>query len=212
MKKPKNSVQILINKFTKTIGFPFQEILPSKIIEEVLVEIGIKSRNKFYNPIIMVWSFLSQVLDPDHSCKNAVSKIIAHLAEEDLNTPSQNTSAYCQARKKLPELLFKKLLDISSKSLENIVDKKHLWHGRTVKSIDCSTVSMPDTIENQKAYPQVSSQKEGCGFPIAKIGVLFSYATGAVMGIAIDIFNTHDINLARELTKYARSRRYSFRG
>ncbi len=83
-------------------------------------------------------------------------------------------------------------------------------HGRTVKSIDCSTVSMPDTrryadpvgIENQKAYPQVSSQKVGCGFPIAKIGVLFSYATGAVMGIAIDIFNTHDINLARELTKY----------
>ncbi|MDJ0719365.1 MAG: IS4 family transposase [Prochloraceae cyanobacterium] len=42
----------------------------------------------------------------------------------------------------------------------------------------------------------------GCGFPLAKIGVLFSYATGAVMGIAIDIFNTHDINLARELTKY----------
>ncbi len=48
-----------------------------------------------------------------------------------------------------------------------------------VKVIDGSSVSMPDTIENQKAYPQPSSQKPGCGFPIAKIGVLFSLATGA---------------------------------
>ncbi|WP_199349932.1 hypothetical protein [Nostoc flagelliforme] len=45
-----------------------------------------------------------------------------------------------------------------------------LWCGRNVKVIDGSTVSMPDTVENQKEYPQPSGQKEGCGFPIAKIG------------------------------------------
>ena len=96
----------------------------------------------------------------------------------------------------------KKLVDKSGKNLEKEVNKNNLWCGRHVKSIDCSTVSMPDTIENQKAYPQVSSQKEGCGFPLAKIGVLFSYSTGAVMGIAINIFKRHDLNLARELTPY----------
>ncbi|MDJ0719366.1 MAG: hypothetical protein QNJ54_34970 [Prochloraceae cyanobacterium] len=127
MKKDKHPVEILIHKFTKTFGLPFQEVLPSSIIEQVLIDIGLKYKNRIYNPIVIVWSFLSQVLDADHSCKNAVSKIIAHLAEKDLKTPSQNTSAYCQARKNLPELLFKKLLDISSKNLENIVDKKHLW-------------------------------------------------------------------------------------
>ena len=61
---------------------------------------------------------------------------------------------------------------------------------------------MPDTVTNQKAYPQPSSQKQGCGFPLAKIGVLFSYATGAVVGIVVDVFKTHDINLARQLTPY----------
>jgi len=50
---------------------------------------------------------------------------------------------------------------------------------------------MPDTMENQKAYPQPSSQKVGCGFPIAKIGVLFSLATGAAVALAIDVLNTH---------------------
>ncbi len=43
-----------------------------------------------------------------------------------------------------------------------------------VKVIDGTSVSMPDTLSNQKAYPQPSSQAVGCGFPIAKIGALFS--------------------------------------
>ena len=202
MEKSKKPVEILINKFTKSVALPFQEILPSQIIEEVIDELGIKYRNRLYNPIVTIWSFLSQVLDTDHSCKNAVSRIIAYLVGENQERPSEDTGAYCKARKKLPERLFKKLLDRSSQNLENQVDKKSLWHGRHVKSIDGSTVSMPDTVENQKAYPQHPSQKIGCGFPLAAIGVLFSYCTGAVMGIVIDTWSTHDINLARQLTKY----------
>ena len=192
----------MINKFTRSVALPFQEVLPSKTIEEVIIELGIKYRSRLYNPIVIIWSFLSQVLDTDHSCKNAVSRIIAYLVGEGQERPSENTGAYCRARIKLPELLFKKLVDISAENLEKEVDKKSLWHGRHVKSIDGSSVSMADTEENQKAYPQHSSQKEGCGFPLAAIGVLFSYCTGAVIGITIDTWSTHDINLARQLSKY----------
>ncbi len=90
MPKSKQPYQVLINKLTKSLGLPFQEVLPSQIIEQVLVEIGLKYRNRIYNPIVIIWSFISQVLDPDHSCQNAVSRIIAHLAEEDIKTPSSN--------------------------------------------------------------------------------------------------------------------------
>lgn len=61
---------------------------------------------------------------------------------------------------------------------------------------------MPDTIENQKSYPQPSSQKLGCGFPIAKIGVIFSLATGAAIALVIDVLNTHDLKLARKLYQF----------
>ncbi len=192
----------MIQQFTSGIGLPFQELLKKEIIEEILKEIGVKYKSRIYNPIVIVWSFLSQVLDPDHSCQNAVSRIISYLASEGLETPSENTSAYCQARKRLPEKLFKKLLESSAKHNEEKVDKKHLWHGRCVKSVDGSTVSMPDSLKNQEAYPQHGSQKKGCGFPLAKFGVLFSYATGSAVGIVIDIFKTHDIKLARKLTDY----------
>lgn len=79
---------------------------------------------------------------------------------------------------------------------------EYLWCGRNVKVIDGSTVSMPDTVENQKEYPQPSTQKEGCGFPIAKIGVIFSLVTGAAVVLCIDILNTHDIKLARKLYSF----------
>jgi hypothetical protein len=61
---------------------------------------------------------------------------------------------------------------------------------------------MPDTVENQKAYPQPKNQKPGCGFPIAKIGVIFSLATGAAVALVIDVLNTHDIKLARKLYEF----------
>ena len=50
--------------------------------------------------------------------------------------------------------------------------------------------------------PQPSSQKPGCGFPIAKIGVLFSLATGAAIALTIDVMNTHDLKLARKLYEF----------
>ena len=61
---------------------------------------------------------------------------------------------------------------------------------------------MPDTVENQKEYPQPSTQKDGCGFPIAKIGVIFSLVTGAAVALCIDVLNTHDIKLARKLYSF----------
>ncbi len=79
---------------------------------------------------------------------------------------------------------------------------EYLWCGRSVKVIDGSAVSMPDTVENQKLYPQPSCQKLGCGFPIAKIGVIFSLATGAAIALAIDVLNTHDLKIARKLYQF----------
>lgn len=44
---------------------------------------------------------------------------------------------------------------------------------------------MPDTPENQAAYPQAKTQKPGVGFPIARILVAFSLAVGTVLEAAI---------------------------
>jgi hypothetical protein len=98
---------------------------------------------------------------------------------ENVELPSQDTGAYCQARQRLPEKLLQQLFTKVAQGLQDQVTPEYLWCGRHVKVIDGSTVSMPDSPTNQQAYPQPSTQAPGCGFPIAKIGVLFSLATGA---------------------------------
>ena len=92
-----------------------------------------------------------------------------------------------------PKTTWTKLFGKVGLQLEEKVQREQLWCGRHVKVFDGSSVSMPDTPENQKAYPQPSSQKAGCGFPLAKIGVLFSLTTGAAIALVIDVFKTHDV-------------------
>jgi hypothetical protein len=59
------------------------------------------------------------------------------------------------------------------------------WLGHRVLDVDGSTITMPDTPANQAEYPQVPGQKRGCGFPIARIVVVFSLAVGTVLDAAI---------------------------
>lgn len=153
-------VQILKEKYSQSLGLPFKELLPETAIKQVISELKIKYKKRLFDPLITLWAFLSQVLDTDKTCHNAVSKIIAHLAESEVEIPSTDTSAYCQPRARLPEKLLEKLFNFSAQSLEEKVTTEYLWCGRNVKIIDGSTVSMPDTVENQKEYPQPSTQKE----------------------------------------------------
>ncbi|WP_422665659.1 IS4 family transposase [Anabaena sp. PCC 7938] len=197
-----NRVKILKEKFSQSVGLPFAELLPESVINESIQELNLKYHQRIFSPVVRIWAFLSQVLDVDKSCQNIVSRVIAWLSTTGAELPSTNTSAYCQARERLPEKLLSKLFSKIGMGLEEKVSQQQLWCGRSVKIIDGSTVSMPDTKSLQEEYPQQKSQKQGCGFPVAKICVLFSLATGAAWEVVIDKLNVHDIKLGRNLYKF----------
>jgi Transposase DDE domain len=69
--------------------------------------------------------------------------------------------------------------------LDESAKGRWLWKGRRVLVYDGSTVSMPDTPENQQAYPQPPQQQPGLGFPLARIAAFFSLSCGAVLDLAI---------------------------
>jgi len=56
-----------------------------------------------YTPAITVWVFLSQCLSADHSCRDAVARLIAWRVAQGLRPCSADTGAYCTARGHLPE-------------------------------------------------------------------------------------------------------------
>ncbi len=111
-----------------------------------------------------------------------------HLSERiaQRSPPSGlNAGAYCQARQRLPSSVPQQLYRAVAAALESRMPKAWRWRGRSVKLFDGTTVSMPDTEENQREFPQSSEQKPGLGFPLARICGLISLASGAVLGHAV---------------------------
>jgi putative transposase len=155
-----------------------------------------------YTPAMTVWVFLSQCLSSDHSCRDAVARLIAWRVARGQKPCSAETGAYCTARNDLPEEAIHKLVRDTGKQIEDDSPTSWLWHGRKVRVVDGSTITMPDTPENQAAYPQQKSQKPGCGFPIARILVIFSLSAGTVLEAAIGKYKgkqTGENSLFRQL-------------
>ena len=136
-------------------------------------------------PVTTIWGFLSQVLSEDHSCRDAVSRIIAHRAASGLKVCSPNTASYCNARARIPTAVLGRLAKQTAQQLQAGLPDGWRWNGRSVFIADGSHVSMPDTPENRAIYPQPVVQQPGIGFPLARVTVLLSLATGACHDLAI---------------------------
>ena len=155
-----------------------------------------------YSPVTTIWGFLSQVLSEDHSCRDAVSRIIAHRASSGKTVCSPNTASYCNARSRILTDVLRTLATRTAEELQASVTDQWKWNSRSVFIFDGSSVSMPDTPENQAVYPQPPSQQPGLGFPLARIGVLLSLATGACHNLAIAPYKgkgTGETNLFRRM-------------
>jgi hypothetical protein len=166
-------------------GLPFAEHLPEDQINKVLVAIGVIFRERIYTPAVTLWTFLTQVLDADHSCQIAVHRLLAFRVATELSPCSTDTGAYCKARARLPEELLHQLTRQTGRDLMAEAEQGWLWKGRQVKVVDGTTLSMPDTEENQKEYPQSRRIAAGIGFPLMRLAVVFSLAVGTVLDVAM---------------------------
>ena len=142
---------------------------------------GPNSRDRAYNLRRTFFGFLYQVLNPSCPCREIVRQIQALFALHDHDRLDESTSAYCQARKRLPLDRLTRLRVAVAAAGDKMAE---LWHDLRPKLIEGTTVSMPDTQKNQRAYPQSGSQKPGCGFPLMKLVGLFSLSTGVLLDYA----------------------------
>jgi hypothetical protein len=171
----------LQRQFLQDGSLPFSDVLSESVVVQALAAIDVEWMDRIYSPLVTLWVFLAQVLSADHSCRAAVTRLIAHRLSRGQSPCSAETGAYCQARKRLPEKFFAAVACLVGRSLDSSVERRWLWKGRRVYMFDGTTVTMPDSPENQRAYPQVYNQKPGLGFPIARIGAMTSLSCGAIV-------------------------------
>ena len=177
--------RFLQRQFLQDGDLPFTNVLTNECLSKALDSLQIAWKDRVYTPLVTLWVFLGQVLSADHSCRAAVVRFIAHRCSQGLTPCSPETGAYCQARKRLPEQFFSDVARHTGQTLDSNSDSGWLWKNRRVYILDGSTVTMPDTEENQDAYPQNVAQEPGLGFPIARIVAVFSLACGAIVDLGI---------------------------
>lgn len=153
-----NHAKSIIKTIRQKDELPFTDFLPTDGSDKYLAEI--RHRNRIFTPELTLFGFLSQAIGADQSCQSAVSQIIAHQISQGIEPPSSNTAAYCKARSRLPEGVLAGLTKEVAQETEEKANSKWLWRGKDIKLVDGSTISMPDTLENQASYPQPSSQKK----------------------------------------------------
>lgn len=141
-------------------------------------------RERLYPPTVTLSMFLQQALAADASCQHAVNAWAASRAAEGLAPHSVRTGAYCRARTRLPLPMVQALARHTGRQLAQQALKGWRWRGRSVKLLDGTGISMPDTAENQAAFPQPSTQAPGVGFPLARLCALIDLSSGAVLEAA----------------------------
>ena len=142
-------------------------------------------RERLYPPTVALSMFMRQVLEADGSCQKAVNGWAAQRAADGLTPCSVRTGGFCRARQRLPLEMVSTLTRETGRLLSQKALAQWLWRGRSVKLVDGTGISMPDTQQNQERYPQPNTQAPGVGFPLARLVMVICLATGAALDMAM---------------------------
>ncbi len=176
----------------------FGDLIPVWLLSQA--DEGANSRDRIYSVRRTFFGFLYQVLNPRCPCREVVRQIQALFRLHNLRRVDEGTGAYCQARLRVPLDILQRIGQAVTARAERMLPQaQQLWYGLCPKVIDGTSVTLADTPENQRLYPQSSSQKPGCGFPLMKLVGIFSLSTGVLLDYAKGNKHRHELRLLHKL-------------
>lgn len=157
--------------------------LDAESIRSACREAGHGWRRCVLDPVAIVHWFVIQIVHGNTS--------LEHVAR--LGGGRFTGAAYCLARACLPLAVFQIVLRDLVAALAPDVEIEGRWRGHRTFLTDGSGASMPDVPELQNHFGQSGAQKPGCGFPTAKILVLFHAGTGMLVKILVAPLRSHEM-------------------
>lgn len=140
-------------------------------------------RDRIYTARRTFWCLLWQCLNPGASGREVVRQLQALFHLQGGPQISARDGAYFRARSRLPAAGLAQALAATARTADQRAGRPGgALQGRTVKVVDGSTVTLPDTPANRAEYPALQSPPPN--FPLMRIVVLFSLASGAVLALA----------------------------
>src|SRR5437764_308766 len=153
----RDQASVLRRQFLQDGGLPFTDVLTEGVLTGALAAVG-GWLDRIFSPLVTLWVFLGQVLSPDHSCRAAVARLVAHRLAHGRRPCSARTGAYCRARERLPEGFFSTAACSVGRGLDAKADRLVVWRKPTsIRSVDRRTYNaLPDAITVREARFRVA--------------------------------------------------------
>lgn len=169
----------------------FEEMFPAQVIQELYRETKRIYYQRLLSPLLILWGFIFQRLNADHSCDAAWSYLSSESTQERFGhqkqrpqPPSESTSAYCQARQRLPLAVARQVLRRTADQIDERVGEDGHWHALRVNLIDGSTLQLSATTELLEHYGTNRNQYRRGHWPLMRIVAGFDFFSGAATGVA----------------------------
>ena len=176
-------------------GLQFSHLLPP----EYLNELSTSKRVRHYCNVVVFWAWLAMILEANASLAKGVSLIQAWAKEAGIPRPAKDTGAFSKGRERLSIDFIRAVAAKINESLAAGIRPEDTYRGHIIKSIDGSSMAADDTEANQIQYPQPSSQKPGCGFPVMGIMGVLNHAHGGWEDFVEGEQSAHDAPIYRKL-------------
>ena len=162
--------------------------LSPETIVSVCQQAGHRWRERALGPVVTLHAFLLQILHGNTACTH-VSRLL---------NAAFTAGAYCQARCRVPLVVFERLLERTTQAAQTGGDDGR-WRGHRTFLTDGSSFSMPDTPALQRRFGQSGKQRAGCGFPVAHLLALFDAGRGLLLKVQALPLRTHDMSHVQSL-------------
>lgn len=177
--------QAVKSKVSSQDAISFFNLLTSPQLFDTLESLLPEHRERLFPPTETLAMFLNQAMQADRSCQRAVNEAAATRLLSGLRPCSTHTGGYCKARQRLPLDMVASLVRATGRLTDQYIPEGWRWQGRSVRIVDGTTTSLPDTPANQAVFPQQQSQKAGLGFPVSRIVGITCLASGVVINAAM---------------------------
>lgn len=160
----------------------YQKAVPEQSVVEMLQQQSAFSREGPLSAWIVIWLMIFQRLHPKGTLSVAVRELLRGAVQpfvqlRDGQALSANTSAYSQARSKLPLEVAERVSDLMFVALQGQAQTLP-GVGRAVFLLDGSTLLLPHTKELAKTYPPARNQNGASHWPVIRVLVAHDVVSG----------------------------------
>jgi len=171
----------------------FASVIPAHLFPKALE--AANSRDRLYTQARTFHGFLWQCLNRTTSGRKVVRQFQALFKLHDGPPVSEEDGAYCRARQRLPVKVLREVLAATAKASERQAPQTEFLQGRKLKAVDGTCLTAADTPQNRVRYPKAKSQNLDTGFPLVRLVVIFSLASGAMLSMLQGNLHTAELRL-----------------